>query len=292
MAVYDCFMFYNELDVLEIRLNILNDYVDFFVITESNRTFTGVPKAYHLANNYERYKAFHHKIIYIQLNDDSRAKELADNPWILENDQRVQLMQGLTKAAPTDTIILSDLDEIPNPEVITSFSETDNYGICMQQHHNYYLNYMQISPKPAKEGIKEIWYSIKGFSKKPDVNNPYWLGSCIFKKSILEKYTLQDLRNVSRAKRIKGKFLINGGWHFSFMGDINYIKQKLHNYAHQEFNTSDINNEENIAKKVADGMSLFDDAKFDLLPLNSPLLPKWVRENHDRFPHLVANKTK
>jgi hypothetical protein len=81
---------------------------------------------------------------------------------------------------------------------------------------------------------------------------------------------------------------MNGGWHFSFMGDISFIKQKLIDYAHQEHNTAEITNEENIAQKVAQGLSLFDDAKFELLPLTSNRLPAYVKENADKFPNLIG----
>ncbi|MFY8033564.1 MAG: hypothetical protein ACOVMN_03535 [Flexibacteraceae bacterium] len=291
MAVYDCFMFYNELDMLEIRLNVLKDYVDFFVITESNRTHTGLPKPFNLADNYERFSAFHHKIIYLKLDNDNLAEGAAKNPWILENYQRLQLMQGLSDASQNDTILLSDLDEIPNPDVIGSFSEANNYGICMQQHHNYYLNFLQIAPKPKSEELKNLWYSLNGYSRKPFTKYPAWLGTCIFKKQFLEKYTLQDLRNISRAKRIKGKYIPNGGWHFSYMGDINFITKKLASYAHAEYNTNAINSETYIKARIAAGQSLFDEvSKFELIAPDSELLPAWLRENYKSYPHLIANK--
>jgi beta-1,4-mannosyl-glycoprotein beta-1,4-N-acetylglucosaminyltransferase len=132
---------------------------------------------------------------------------------------------------------------------------------------------------------------LKGYTLRPTIKNPFWLGSCIFKKRLLETYSLQDIRNISRTKRIKGVYLKNGGWHFSFMGDINYIKHKVINYAHQEFNTPEIVNEDNIAQKIAEGMSLFDDAQFEFIPIDSPQLPVWIRENHSKFPHLVGKPT-
>lgn len=290
MAVYDCFMFYNELKILEVRLNILSDYVDFFVIAESNRTHAGKPKPYHLAANMDRFAKFKDKIKYIQLDNNSDYEKAESNSWYLENEQRLSLIQGLSAAKDTDTIILSDLDEIPNPTVIEQFNPKNSFGICVHNHFIYFLNNIQTSPKKERpNAIKQLYYQLKGYTPLPNITEPYWLGSCIFKKELLKTYNLQKIRDVSRSKRIKGSYIINGGWHFSFMGDISFIKQKLIDYAHQEHNTSEITNEENIAQKVALGLSLFDDSKFELLPITSPKLPTWVRENHQQFPELIGN---
>jgi beta-1,4-mannosyl-glycoprotein beta-1,4-N-acetylglucosaminyltransferase len=270
-------------------MNILADYVDYFVITESYRTFTGAQKAYNLADNFDRFKDFHDKIIYIQLNDDDKVKEGNVNPWHLEANQRNQLIQGLKDAKTSDTIIISDLDEIPNPEIIRDFDPSKSFGVCVHRHFIYFLNNIQVLPKRKQESaLKQFWYQIKGFTPYPNTVEPFWLGSCLFKKDLLKKYSLQEIRDISRAKRIKGSYLMNGGWHFTFMGDVQFIKQKLMAFSHQEFNTSEINNEANITQKVTQGLSLFDDAKFELLPLSSNRLPAYVRDNADKFPKLIG----
>jgi beta-1,4-mannosyl-glycoprotein beta-1,4-N-acetylglucosaminyltransferase len=289
MAIYDCFMFYNELDILELRMNILFNYVDFFVIAESNRTHAGKPKSYHLADNMDRFGKFKGKIRYIQLDNNHDFHKAEANSWYLENEQRLSLIQGLSDAKESDTIILSDLDEIPNPTVIQQFNPKNSYGICVHSHFVYYLNNIQVAPKRKQPNpLKQLWYQIKGYTPAPNTTEPYWLGSCLFKKEFLNRYNLQEIRDISRSKRIKGAYIMDGGWHFSFMGDISFIKQKLIDYAHQEHNTADITNEENIAQKVALGLSLFDDAKFELLPLRSNRLPTYLRENADKFPKLIG----
>ena len=285
MAVYDCFMFNNELDILEIRLNILDPIVDFFVIAESNRTFSGLEKPYYFKENEARFAAFAHKIIHIAT-DDSLVAIPGNDPWILENAQRQYLMRGVAQAKDSDLIILSDADEIPDPAIFNSLTIDKEYVICIHQLHVYALNNIQVSPKVKVNGLKNFWYALKGFTLFPNLTEPYWLGTCIFRKSLLNKYSFQDLRNISRAKRIKGTYITNAGWHFSYVGNADFIKLKLDSHAHQEFNTESINNKENIEQCLKENKSLVDEAKFNAMPINDNRLPVWLRENHKKYAHL------
>jgi beta-1,4-mannosyl-glycoprotein beta-1,4-N-acetylglucosaminyltransferase len=112
--VYDCFTFFNELDLLELRLTELSGLVDRFVIVESTLTHMGAPKPLYYADNKERFAAFRDRIIHIVVDDMPDAAAEKD-PWVREVGQRNAIARGLSGARPSDRIIVSDLDEIPKP---------------------------------------------------------------------------------------------------------------------------------------------------------------------------------
>ena len=115
--VYDCFTFFNELDLLELRLTELSDIVDRFVLVESTLTHMGQPKPLYYAENKERFAAFRDRIIHIVVDDMPDAAAEKD-PWVREIGQRDAIARGLTEARPRDRIIVSDLDEIPKPAAL------------------------------------------------------------------------------------------------------------------------------------------------------------------------------
>ena len=116
MKVYDCFTFYNEFELLELRLNSLYNVVDYFVIVESNKTFTNKPKEYNFMARKDEFKKFFPKIRYIMENDNVPYQGVGD--WTIEINQRNHIMKGLTDAEPEDLVFISDLDEIPAPDIL------------------------------------------------------------------------------------------------------------------------------------------------------------------------------
>ena len=189
MKIYDCFSYWDEDLLLDIRLNILNRYVDYFVIVEGNKTWQNNPKKFRF--NINKFLKFKKKIIYIQV------KDLPDgnDPYKRENFQRNSILRGIKEASNDDLIIISDLDEIPNPESISTFDKKTRYATFEQKHFYYKLN-MQ--------------------SQK----NPYWNGSRIcVKKYLKSPQWLRDLKFKKRPFWRIDKFRLNniiseGGWHF------------------------------------------------------------------------------
>lgn len=107
--IYDCFTFFNELELLEVRLHELSGVVDKFVLVEATQTFTGRPKPLYYAENRERFSRFHEQIIHVIVDDSPKS----DNPWTIEHFQRNCIARGLTQCRPDDWIMVSDADEIP-----------------------------------------------------------------------------------------------------------------------------------------------------------------------------------
>ena len=145
---YDCFTFFNELDLLEIRLNVLKDVVDRFVICEAPWTHTGMPKTLIFEANKPRFAEFLDRIVYIVANDpppmpaDFTKRQCA---WVRENHQRNELARGLANAHADDTILISDLDEIPDPDMVRKVKGLDGVTRFGMRFYNFYLNFRNYS---------------------------------------------------------------------------------------------------------------------------------------------------
>jgi hypothetical protein len=216
VRVYDCFTFYNEFDLLELRLKEHWNHVDYFVISEANKTHQGHAKPFLLADNWERYSEFHSKIIHIKV--DNMPTD--PNAWVLENFQRNALARGLTNASPNDVMVVSDLDEIIRSDALDFMREDTEHTIWTTRCPMFYykLNYMMIAPQnfftnavAAKVG--------KGFS-------PQDMRNLAIKYSQLPHNYIDD----------EVITLGHGGWHFTYFGNTEHAANKLRNFAHQESN--------------------------------------------------------
>jgi beta-1,4-mannosyl-glycoprotein beta-1,4-N-acetylglucosaminyltransferase len=251
MKIIDCFIFYNELDLLNYRLNVLNEVVDYFVIVEATHTHAGHPKELFFKNNARMFEKFSSKIIHVVVDDFPHIFPNIDivkkEQWINEKFQRNCVTRGLSKIpnlCDDDILIVSDLDEIPDPRVIR-MCNINNVDILSLEMHLYYYN--------LHTKVKEKWYHAKLVS----------IGR--LNKS---KYSIDEVRFV------KCNYIPNSGWHLSYFGDVKFIQNKLKNFAHQEFNTDAINDMDIISNKIKTHTNLFDDVKLENTPIKSnPYLP-------------------
>ena len=187
--IYDCFSYWDEDTLLELRLNILNDIVDCFVIVEGNKTWQNNSKK--LKFNIEKYEKFQKKIIYVPVKNLPDG----DDPYKRENFQRNAISLGLIDAKDDDLIIISDLDEIPNPYSILKFKKNSRYAAFKQKHFYYKLN-LQSQKNP-------YWLGSRICVKKY-LRSPQWLRSLKFKKRPFWRIDKFRLNNI----------IDNGGWHF------------------------------------------------------------------------------
>jgi len=255
--IYDAFLFFNELDLLEIRLSMLDAYVDFFVISECDYTFSGNKKPFYFEENKHLFSKFLHKIIHIKNYNANETENLIniqigkrkiifDNiikyynviknsaetdfgklHWCRDYLHREFVSLGLSECNDDDIIIFGDLDELPNPEIIKNIKNlflNQNKYTLYQNYHNYFIN---------------ILFNLE------------WMGNVIVKYQTAKLDSLANLRR-NRSSYIK---LENGGWHLSFMGGVDRIKHKLECYGHQEFNNDFIKS--NIEVKVNQNSDLF-----------------------------------
>jgi beta-1,4-mannosyl-glycoprotein beta-1,4-N-acetylglucosaminyltransferase len=209
MKIYDCFVFYNELDLLEIRLNELNDVVDYFVLVEGEKTFQNNNKIlyYNENKNNENLIKFKDKIIHIIV----PANEFNDNSWHNEEQQFVSIQNGLINADENDIIIVGTLDEIPKSSTIKKLKNEsfNSVGYLLQKFYYFFLDTKY-----------EIWHQ-----------GDFWYGNLVTPR----KHIGPNLYHFF-LERQRGQNIINdGGWHFSFMGDYKAAVDKINSYAHTEF---------------------------------------------------------
>ena len=167
--IYDCITFFNENFQVNLRFNILYNYVDKFVVCESRFDHKGKPKE--LNFKIEKFNNFRDKIIYIVL--ESQFPDISD-PWKTQAYQREYMLENLNEASPDDYIFFSDPDEIPNREMLVNFELHKKYGIFMQKCFNYKFNLFNPFESPwegtrvAKKKKSKInrFYETKSKNKK------------------------------------------------------------------------------------------------------------------------------
>jgi beta-1,4-mannosyl-glycoprotein beta-1,4-N-acetylglucosaminyltransferase len=193
MRVFDVFPFYNELDLLELRLDELNGVVDVFGLVELPVTFTGLKKALYYDQHKERFSKYSERIRqFIPKAYPSGGHPMVD--WF----QRRQLARLFSDAEPDDLIIVSDVDEIPSKEIVQAFKDS-----------------------PPEHPVA---LSMKLYYHRVNLQSPYrWNGTIVSKRSSLgedpDTQELRDLRNCLPT--------VDGGWHFSWLGTVEQIQDKL-----------------------------------------------------------------
>ena len=212
MKIFDCFMYYDEDLILDLRLNYLNQYVDKFIIVESTYTHSGRDRK--LLFNINKYSKFKNKIEYIVLNklpkglmkvNETDSENEKNSKYILnavkrENLQRNMITEGIELASPDDLIIISDLDEIPNLEDC-NIKEIKNKIILFKQKFFYYKFNLKLLNYP--------WHGSKACKKK-DLISPQWLRNV--KDKIYPPWRVDTF--LSKKKYQDIKIISNGGWHF------------------------------------------------------------------------------
>ena len=275
--IYDCFPFFNELDLLEIRLNYLDEVVDKFVLVEMGKTASGKDKPFFFDENKERYSKFLDKIIHIKVSDypDENGEPDYSKPWLLENYQRDCIMRGLKDAKSDDIILISDLDEIPAKKVVKEYTS----GIISPVHKMmyYYLNNLNVTNSNWVKGTKICHYSDL---IDPQIDIP---------KQLENQYTKKGLPTYIRF--YSGNLIFDGGWHFSYLGGAKAISYKIKSFAHQELNKEDFTNEAKIEKCVKKGEDIFGRGdRYRAIPIDETF-PDYIVENQEKYQHLIL-KTK
>ena len=264
MAIYDCFQFFNEEHILDLRLNILNEFVDFFVMVESTTDHQGKPKK--LNFDAKKFRKFYSKIIYIVVDDTSDVikKPHIGGESLVEQHQRNSIMRGLKNCHDDDLIILSDVDEIPDPNKLNVFDKKNKYAVFSQRMFNYKINLLNET--------ENNWHGSKICLKK-NLKSPQWLRNLKFKK--YPSWRIDKPRNL--------QIIENGGWHFAYLQSIENISKKIKSFAHGEFNKPNINNPETIKKKIDKGKDIFDrEINYKKVQIDSSF-PKYIIENKEKF---------
>ena len=291
MKIFDCFMYFDEDTVLDVRLNYLNEYVDKFVIIEAEYNHKGEKKEPKF--NIKKFEEFKDKIIYLLISQevpgmykidelDSNDKKIGKNIMNAlkrENFQRNSILDGLTEASDEDWIIISDLDEIPNLKD-NDLKNIKSPIVFFKQLMMYYKFNLILE--------NYTWIGSKACKKK-SLKSPQWLRN--IKDRAYSWWRLDTL--FSDTKYIKVKTINNGGWHFSYLKSPEDIEKKLKSYLHHseyELNPVDI---KDIKKMIIDKKTIYNlkvdskSNKFDdgniLKKIDLKLLPNYILENKDKF---------
>jgi beta-1,4-mannosyl-glycoprotein beta-1,4-N-acetylglucosaminyltransferase len=283
MAVYDCFTFFNELDILELRLEELDGCVDYFVLGEATRTFSSQPKPLYFAENKQRFARFLPKIIHVVI-DDLPA---AGDAWDREAFQRDALSRGLDAARPDDVIMISDVDEIPFPSNVARLTRAATQGHIWFIECDYYTYKLNLAIENKWVGLCAIraiqrrylpgMQSFRGFRARQSRRLPMPINQLI-----------NVAKNVFRVGRPLAHVLVeHGGWHFTFMNTPDNIRYKIASYAHQERNTPEFNSLENIQRLIAEGRSV---CGRNLRRVGLEQMPRTVREDQRRWQHLLDER--
>ncbi len=291
MNIYDCFMYFDEDLLLDLRLNILDKYVKKFIITEATYTHNGSPKK--LNFNPNNFKKFKDKITYIvvdtpppnllKINDkdssDIKGEKLILNGMARDYFQRESLTKGLKDLSNDDFIIISDLDEIPNLNGL-NFEKIKNEIIIFNQKMFYYklnLFYEEFN-----------WYGSKACRKK-NFLSPQWLRNIKSKKYPKWRFDLW----FSKKKYTNLFHVENGGWHFTCIRDAEDLEKKLLNFAHHyEFEDSGLKIND-IKKLINEKRVMYDhnvdqksykwSGKAKLKKIEMSLLPDYISSNLSKY---------
>jgi len=239
MAIYDCFQYFNEDRVLDLRFNILNQKVDYFVISESTKTHQGNAKKLNFdINNFSKFK---HKIKYIIADYDKKIdfENHTGGESVVEQHQRNSLSEGLIDANDNDLIILSDSDEIPDLTKLNQIKKSTKFTAFSQMMFMYKLNLQNLN--------ESNWIGSK-IALKKNFPMPQKLRNLKFKKYPF--WRIDKQRNI--------QIIANGGWHFAYLQTPDKISNKIKSFSHGEFNKANISDEEIIKSKIAKGEDIFE----------------------------------
>ena len=280
--IYDCFLFFNEIDLLKLRMNILKNKVDYFVIVESTSTFTSKNKSLLFQKHRKQFSDFEDKIIHVVVNDtptdfrnlkyvnDEITNKIIkhvdestgwdknnpkDTQWGVETYQRECIIRGLVNCNEDDIIIISDLDEIPNPDELYKLHEMthDDFYEFKQNMYCYYVNLLKESN----------WSGPK---------------ACTHKR--LTNISINHLRQ----NKFTNNVIKNGGWHFSFFGGANKVKEKIEAYSHQEYNNEYI--KENIVSNIQNNIDPFFRGKLTKVDIDSSY-PEYLIKNINKYKDMI-----
>lgn len=255
IKVYDCFTFFNELELLEVRLHELYDVVDHFVIVESSLTYSGNEKPLFFEQNKKRFSKYLDKIIHIV----SPKIEMANDAWVREIAQRNDIMLGLKAAKDDDIIIISDLDEIVKNEKIIEIKKQ-----------------IALKKDPIRLSMKMYRY----FLNRRDLLVNNWSLSLASSYKTLKKTTPQKLRCETT---IEDK-ISDAGWHFSSLGWIDKWVYKLESYSHQERNKAKNKVPKKILKEARKGKIVKIDNSYPKYIVDNPKYFKDRNFIDDNFP--------
>jgi len=259
-------MYFDDDLVLDIRLNTLNKYVHKFIIAEATLDHSGNEKE--LNFDIKKFARFKDKINYLVIKDLPKKIFSFKKNWHINHArdqfQRNALERGYKNFHDEDLIMISDIDEIPNPEKISEFDVKNKYACFIQKNFQAKINQLNIT--------EEKWIGTKICQKKY-LKSPQWLRNIKIKKRRFWQFY----------KDKEPQIIFDGGWHFSFLKKYNSIQRKIKSFAHQEFNKESFTNITQIKKRIKSGTDIFErHYKYKKIELDEQF-PEYIFKNQIKF---------
>jgi hypothetical protein len=263
--IYDCFPFYNELDLLELRLHTLYEHVDHFVLVEADTTYTSRSKPFYFEENRQRFAPFLDKIIHIKVTD------MPHNPdaWVNDIYQRNQIARGFTNVADNDLVLVSDLDEIIRPAAVKYMAASGNQLFALRMPlFNFRFNYMRSVKDP---------YVVWGMAGRGAVVKNIQPDAF---RALRFKYFSAPLGWTSGGQEV----VEHAGWHFGYMGDNKWLVDKAQSFAHQEINyPAFVNNiDVNTSIKNRQHWGNFGEERYSIVELDD-YFPEYLVQNQLKY---------
>lgn len=289
MKIYDCFLYCNEDLILDLRFNILDQFVDRFVVSESKYYHNGQIKGFNF--DIDKYPKFKKKIDYLPidkppanlypLTSNNKKNEHAKimNAIKFENYQRNHIFNGLLDCDKEDLIILSDIDEIPNLEQINLNSIKNEVVFFNQKYFYYKLNLYNPN---------QNWYGSR-IIKFKNLQSLQWLRNLKTKKNSIWRLDKFFNNKVYHDMKV----VENGGWHFSYINDPKGILNKLNTYMHHVDFEKSLLSTQDVKQYIKNKKPIYDlscDQRENKFKSNSSLkkiddseLPKYILNNKEKL---------
>ena len=235
--VFDCFTFYNELQILHVRFEELYDFVDYFILCEAPLTHRGKQKPLYFDENKKQFSKYSEKIIHLV---DNEIPEKVDDPWIRENHQRNYINSGLEEfdLNNNDQIIISDVDEIPNVKTLQNRLPV-NWVYSLEQEFYYYNLHNRLRKKWKHSKVLDYETYVNKFNSTPQ-----------------EVRVVHDYREFLN-HRFDRNVIKNGGWHFSYFGGVEKIIDKIENLGHFENDLDEFKNPDYLENAIERNKDIF-----------------------------------
>lgn len=231
MKIYDCFTFFNELELLELRLASLYDVVDCFVIVEADKTHANIPKPFNFYEHLRDFEKYLPKVHYIMDKTVVAYKGVGD--WSIENAQRNSIMKGLTDAAPDDLIMISDVDEFPDPQIIKTIRES----FTDKSKHVDFVAFYDTTPYTKNKLVEfhsgmrvPSFLDLSPLGCRQKFHSYYFNWVCreiSWEGSVIGKFKHMESPQAFRNARRNLPQILEGGWHFSNMGGVEKVLEKM-----------------------------------------------------------------
>jgi beta-1,4-mannosyl-glycoprotein beta-1,4-N-acetylglucosaminyltransferase len=259
--IIDAFIFNDELDLLELRLGQLDEVVDYFVFVEARRTFMGTPKPCYYLDNKERFAKWNAKIIHAAPGFGT------DSAWAFEKIQREVLVSMIERLHPNpnDTLSFSDLDEIPNPEVVKAY--TPDMGLRTLRQHTFYYN----------------------FNNHMDYGHRSWSRARIGRiQDLHDRRSIVEFRGGVGDMDHNFPFIENGGWHGSYFNQtIEKTRRKVYSISHDDLHPFiRSRSDKQLAQDIYNGVDLYHRSGIgngEFWESNDSRLPPYFLANQERF---------